>query len=107
MIFFRVFQTVLMVHKRARLLQLADESAKKEKTQQNPIEEILLGQGGDEGLVTWDQGHIGLLPTDLFQVYQHFLVLVPPTADDTIESDGTTLLGSSTLSHLLRIIWMR
>ena len=106
MIFFRVFQTVLMVHKRARLLQLADESAKKEKTQQNPIEEILLGQGGDEGLVTWDQGHIGLLPTDLFQVYQHFLVLVPPSAD-TIESGENFLLGSSTLSHLLRIIWMR
>ena len=89
-----------MVHKRARLLQLA---AGAEKTQQNPIEELLVSRGEDEGLVTWDEGHIGLLPTDLFYVYQHFLVIVP----DTIESDGTLMLGSSSLSHLLRIIWMR
>ena len=89
-----------MVHKRARLLQLA---AGAEKTQQNPIEELLVSRGEDEGLVTWDEGHIGLLPTDLVHVYQHFLVLVP----DTIESDGTLMLGSSSLSHLLRIIWMR
>ena len=95
-----MFQTVLMVHKRARLLQLAEGA---EKTQQNPIEELLVNRGEDEGLVTWDEGHIGLLPTDLFHVYQHFLVLVP----DTIESDGTLMLGSSSLSHLLRIIWMR
>ena len=91
-----------MVHKRARLLQFADRE-NKESSIENPIEEILARRGKDEGLVTWDQGHIGLLPTDLFQVYQHFLVLVP----DSVESDGTLLLGSDTLSHLLRIIWMR
>ena len=91
-----------MVHKRARLLQFADR-ANKESSIQNPIEQLLESRGKDEGLVTWDQGHIGLLPTDLFQVYQHFLVLVP----DSVESDATLLLGSDTLSHLLRIIWMR
>ena len=91
-----------MVHKRARLLQFA-ERANKEKTLQNPIEELLERRGEDEGLVTWDEGHIGLLPTDLFQVYKHFLVLVP----ETLHSDGTLLLGSNTLSHLLRTIWMR
>ena len=91
-----------MVHKRARLLQFA-ERANKKKTLQNPIEELLKRRGEDEGLVTWDEGHIGLLPRDLFQVYKHFLVLVP----ETLDSDGTLLLGSNTLSHLLRIIWMR
>ena len=93
---------MLMVHKRARLLQFADRE-NKERSIENPIEALLASRGKDEGLVTWDQGHIGLLPTDLFQVYQHFLVLVP----DLVESDGTLLLGSDTLSHLLRIIWMR
>ena len=104
--FFGLFQTVLMVHKRARILQLADETAaaRKEEIQQNPIEELLIGQGGGDGLVTWDRGHIGLLPTDLLQVYQYFLVLVPA---DMLEPDGTSLMGSGTLSHLLRIIWMR
>ena len=85
-----------MVHKRARLLQFAERA-------NNPIEELLKMRGEDEGLVTWDEGLIGLLPTDLFQVYKHFLVLVP----ETLDSDGTLLLGSNTLSHLLRIIWMR
>ena len=93
---------MLMVHKRARLLQFADR-ANKESPIGNPIEQVLEKRGKDEGLVTWDQGHIGLLPTDLFQMYRHFLILVP----DSIESDGTLLLGSDTLSHLLRIIWMR
>ena len=91
-----------MVHKRARLLQFA-ERANNERTLQNPIEELLERRGEDEGLVTWDEGHIGLLPRDLFQVYKHFLVLVP----ETLDSDATLLLGSNTLSHLLRIIWMR
>ena len=91
---------MLLVHKNARILQFA-EKANGEK---NPIEEVLQSRGMNEGLVTWDQGHIGLLPEDVTQVYRHFIVLVPA---DMIESDGDLLLGSNTLSHILRIIWMR
>ena len=91
---------MLLVHKEARILQFA-EKANGEK---NPIEEVLQSRGMNEGLVTWDQGYIGLLPEDVAQVYRHFIVLVPA---DIIESDGDLLLGSNTLSHILRIIWMR
>ena len=92
-----------MVHKRARLLQLAAK-AKKEKQIENPLEAVLRSKRlVDEGLVTWDEGNIGELPKQLFEVYQHYLVLVT----DQLNSDGPLLVGSNTLNHLLRIIWMR
>ena len=92
-----------MVHKRARLLQLAAK-AKKEKQIENPLEAVLRSKRlVDEGLVTWDEGNIGELPKQLFEVYQHYLVLVT----DQLNSNGSLLVGSNTLNHLLRIIWMR
>ena len=58
-----------MVHKRARLLQLAAK-AKKEKQIENPIDWVLRSKRlVDEGLVTWDEGKIGELPKQLFEVY--------------------------------------